>query len=159
MTSNRRLFWILLAIGLIAGTLDITYNLIFNAFRGITPKMVFQYIAGGLIGPKSTRYGAASVTLGVVIHYLIALLWTIVFYLASRKLAILRRRPAICGLLYGVAVYLFMNFIVLPLSAVPHVRSAATLASRINGVLALMLCIGLTIALLVHRYIDSYRFG
>jgi hypothetical protein len=46
-----------------------------------------------------------------------------------------------------------MNFIVLPLSAVPHSRSAITLASRINGVLALLLFIGLPISLLVRRHL------
>ena len=142
---------LILWVGLLAGALDITDNLIFNALRGITPKMVFQFIASGLVGMKAFRAGFASVALGVVLHYGIALTWTAVFYVASRKLAILVRRPVISGLLYGGAVYLFMNFVVLPLSGIPHVRSAITLANRINGVLALLLCIGLTISLLVHR--------
>ncbi|HEX4200826.1 MAG TPA: hypothetical protein VHY59_04860 [Chthoniobacterales bacterium] len=38
-----------LAIGLFAGTLDIADALIFNVLRGITPVMVLQYIASGLI--------------------------------------------------------------------------------------------------------------
>jgi hypothetical protein len=138
-------------IGLVAGTLDITDNLIFNQLRGITPKMVFQYIASGLIGMNAFRSGFASVALGVAIHYAIALTWTAVFYAASRKLPILIRRPVFSGLFYGGAVYLFMNVVVLPLSRVPHPRAAVTLASRINGVLALLLFIGLTISLLVRR--------
>ena len=113
--------------------------------------MVFQYIASGLIGIKAFRGGPASVALGVAVHYAIALFWTGVFYAASRKLAILSQRPVLSGLIYGGGVYLFMNFIVLPLSAVPHARSAITLASRINGVLALLLFIGLPISLLVRR--------
>jgi hypothetical protein len=55
------------------------------------------------------------------------------------------------GLLYGIAVYLFMNLIALPLSGVPHPLKPASVVSRVNGVLALMFCIGLTIALLVRR--------
>jgi hypothetical protein len=39
-----------LAIGLIAGTLDIGENLIFNQLRGVAPWTVFQYIASGLMG-------------------------------------------------------------------------------------------------------------
>lgn len=136
---------------MIAGTLDITDNLIFNYFRGITAKMVFQYIAGGLIGPQSTHLGMESIALGVAIHYTIALTWTGIFYLASRKIAVLTRRPVICGLLYGTVVYLIMNFVVLPLTRVPHTRNAITLASRINAVLALLFCIGLTVALLTRR--------
>jgi len=105
---------VILWIGLFAGTLDITDNLIFNQLRGITPKMVFQYIASGLIGPSAAvQGGAATVALGVAIHYAIALTWTAIFYAASRKFAILSRRPVVSGLVYGGAIHLFMNFIIL----------------------------------------------
>jgi hypothetical protein len=144
-------FSTVLWIGLVAGTLDITDNLIYNALRGVTPKMVFQFIASGLIGMKAFRIGAASVVLGVAVHYAIALTWTAVFFAASRKLAILGRRPVISGLLYGAAVYLFMNFIAVPLSGVPHLTRHVSLAARINAVLAVVLFIGLTISLLVRK--------
>jgi hypothetical protein len=153
MTSKIRSLVTVLWIGLFAGTLDIADNLIFNQLRGITPKMVFQYIASGLIGMQASRGGGlSSVALGVAIHYSIALVWTALFYAASRKFAILSRRPVLSGLVYGGAIYLFMNFIVLPLSRVPHPRSTVTIASRVNGVLALLLFIGLPISLLVRRY-------
>ncbi|HMK28393.1 MAG TPA: hypothetical protein VK473_01825 [Terriglobales bacterium] len=140
------IFWI----GLIAGTLDISDALIFTWLHGVGPARVFQFIASGLIGPRSFQGGVATVLLGVALHYFIALSWTAIFYAASRKLTFLIRRPVISGLLYGVFVYLIMNLVVLPLSRIPHTRPA-TLASRVNGVLALMLCIGLTISLLVRR--------
>ena len=159
MTRKIKFLVTVLWIGLLAGTLDITDNLIFNQLRGITPKMVFRYIASGLIGMKAFRVGLASVVLGVAIHYTIALVWTGVFYAASRKVAILSRRPVFSGLVYGGAIYLFMNFIILPLSGVPHPRSAITLASRINGVLALLLFIGLPISLLVRRSLTQARIG
>jgi hypothetical protein len=152
MTSKIRPAVTILWIGLFAGTLDITDNLIFNQLRGITPKMVFQYIASGLIGAQAFGGGLVSVALGVAIHYTIALTWTGVFYAASRKLTILSRRPVVSGLVYGGAIYVYMNFIVLPFSGVPHPRSAVTMASRINGILALLLFIGLPISLLIRRY-------
>lgn len=111
---------IVLQIGLIAGTLDIGENLIFNALRHITPAMVFRYIASGLIGRAAFRGGVASIALGVAIHYSIALVWTAVYYAASRRMAVLTLRPVLCGILYGAAVYLFMNWIVLPLTRVPQ---------------------------------------
>jgi len=153
MTRTIPTLMTILWIGLIAGTLDIADNLIFNQFRGISPIRVFQYIASGLIGMKSFQLGLASVALGVLIHYTIALFWTGVFYTASRKFSILVRRPVICGLLYGVVVYLVMNFVILPLSRVPPRPAAVTLPSRINAVLALLLFIGLTISLLTRRSI------
>jgi len=142
---------LILRIGLIAGTLDITDALVFSYFRGVTPVMVFQYIASGLIGMRSFQLGSVSVVLGVAIHYFIALTWTTLFYVASRRLPILTRRPVLSGLLYGVGVYLFMNLVALPLSGVPHPLKPVSLLSRVNGVLALVFCIGLTIALLVRR--------
>jgi len=73
MTRKVTTLMTILWIGLIAGTLDIADNLIFNQFRGISPIRVFQYIASGLIGMKSFQLGLASVALGVLIHYTIAL--------------------------------------------------------------------------------------
>lgn len=140
-----------LGIGLLAGTLDITYAIVFSHFRRVTPAQIFRFIASGLLGMKAFAMGSESVALGVLFHYLIALIWTVIFYAASRKLLVLTRRPVICGLFYGLLVYIFMNWVVLPLSGIPHSTKPVALASRINGVLAVMLCIGLTIALLVSR--------
>ena len=147
---QSRTWLTILWIGLFAGTLDITDSLIFNLWRGISPKIVFQFIASGLLGPQAFHVGAASVALGVAIHYTIALTWTALFYFASRKFEVLLRRPVISGMLYGCGVYLFMNLVALPLSRVPHINKI-TLVSRINGVLAVVLLIGVTIALLVKR--------
>ncbi|MFZ0270559.1 MAG: hypothetical protein WB524_20480 [Acidobacteriaceae bacterium] len=138
-------------VGLIAGTLDITENIAFNAFRHITPVMIFQFIASGLTGAWAFHAEIASVALGVAIHYTIALFWTALYYAASRWIVILIRRPVVCGLLYGAVVYLIMNFVVLPMTRVPHAHAAMTLASRVSGVLALLLCIGLTVGLLTAR--------
>jgi hypothetical protein len=80
----------ILWIGLIAGTLDITENLVFNLFRGITPWRVFQYIASGLIVTQAFQSGWASVMLGVILHYAIALIWTAIFYVACLRFAISR---------------------------------------------------------------------
>ncbi|MFY9745936.1 MAG: hypothetical protein WA891_20925 [Acidobacteriaceae bacterium] len=142
-------------IGLIAGTLDITENLVFNAFRHITPVQIFQYIASGLTGMWAFHGGMESVALGVAIHYAIALFWTVIYYAASRRLGILIRRPVVFGLVYGAAVYLVMNFVVLPVTRVPHARAAITVASRVSGVLALLFCIGVTVAVLVRRETSS----
>jgi len=65
------------------------------------------------------------------------------------------RRPVRSGLIFGALVYFVMNFIVLPLSGVPHARAALTLASRINAVLALLFCIGLPISVLVRRTLQQ----
>ena len=139
--------------GLVAGTLDITAACVTAWLRsGVTPVRVGQYIASAAIGQAAFTGGNKTVVLGFVFHYLIATIWTIVFYLASRKLLFLIKWPIPMGLLYGVVVYLIMNFVVVPLSKVAPPRVAPPLSARALQMLILMFCIGLPIALIVRRY-------
>jgi hypothetical protein len=137
--------------GLIAGTLDIVAACVMAWLRGGTsPVRVLQFVASGALGATSFTGGAKSAALGLAFHFLIATTATAVFYFASRKWFFLIERPVTMGLLYGVAVYAFMNFIVLPLSRVS--QRPATLLGRIIGLLIIMFCVGLPIALIVRRF-------
>jgi hypothetical protein len=138
--------------GLIAGTLDLTGACVVSWLRaGVAPVRIMQSVASGLLGQAAYSGGTKTAALGVVLHYLIATTWTIVFYFASRKLRFLIAQPVIWGLVYGVIVYAFMNFVVLPLSAFPQLRPP-TLTGRLIGLLIIMFCIGLPIALIVRRF-------
>ena len=137
--------------GLIAGTLDISAACLTAWLRrGITPGAVLRYVASGALGPAAATGGTETALIGLAFHFVIATGAAIVFYLASRKIFFLVERPVVSGLLYGIAVYVFMTFVVLPLSRVA--RGPMTLSGTIIGVVTLMLCIGLPIALIVRRY-------
>jgi len=86
-----------------------------------------------------------------VCHFVVATGAAALYYAASRKIALLVERPVFCGLLYGIAIYLFMNFVVLPLSAFPF-KPSYPLRALIPGLLCHMFLIGLPIALAVRRY-------
>jgi hypothetical protein len=135
---------------LLAGTLDLTYALIVYGLLGAKPIRILQGIASGLLGASSFQGGWETAALGTALHFLIALGAAAVYYALSRKIVLLTKHPIVSGLSYGVAVYLFMNFIVLPLSAV-H-RGHFTVTSVVIALIPLMLCVGLPIALIVHRY-------
>ena len=136
--------------GLIAGILDITDALVFFGLRGAKPIRILQSIAAGLLGPKAFKGGTATAALGLALHFLIALSAAAVYCAASRRLPFLRRRPLLWGLLYGALVYLFMNFVVLPLAGVPP--GLTSTAVVVNGVAAVMLLVGVPIALIERRY-------
>jgi hypothetical protein len=137
--------------GLIAGTLDICAAFLTAWLRaGIGPVRVLQFVASGVVGPASFAGGAKTAILGLALHFVIATIWTIVFYLASRKWLSLIERPVMFGLLYGIAVYTFMNFVVLPLSLVA--RRPITAVGTTIGLLTIMFCVGLPIALVVRRF-------
>src|SRR5215211_2844568 len=105
--------------GLIAGTLDICAAFLYAWLRaGVGPIRVLHSVASGLLGAAAFQGGGKTAVLGLALHFLIATVATTVFYFASRRLLFLVERPVMSGLLYGVAVYLVMNFVVLPLSNV-----------------------------------------
>lgn len=137
--------------GLIAGALDILAAFINSGWRGVSPTRVLQAIASGLLGKDAFSGGIATAALGLVLHFFIATTVAAVYFAASRKLEVLVKQPLVCGLAYGIPIYLVMNLIVLPLSAVTFKTSHA-LVEVVTSVLILMFCVGLPIGLVVRRY-------
>jgi len=137
--------------GLIAGTLDLTSAFITTGLRGGSHVRMLQSIASGLLGADSFTGGAATAALGVLAHFAIAFIWTIVFYLASRKIKFLIDQPIISGVLYGVVVYLLMYYVIVPLSAAPF-QMPHNLEAIARDVFIHIICVGLPIALVVRRY-------
>ena len=136
--------------GLIGGSFDLAFAMIFNGLRGVKLIRIPQSIASGVLGMASFQGGIPTAALGIFLHYVIALGAAATYYIASRKLTVLRRRAALCGIAYGVLIYLFMNWIVLPLSAAPKFRH--TPVSIASDLTVHMLLIGLSIAYAARRF-------
>jgi uncharacterized membrane protein YagU involved in acid resistance len=134
--------------GLLAGALDLTTAFVEAGLEGKSPVYLLHAIAGGLLGMRAFQGGLATAALGAVFHFLIATTAAAVFYLASRRLKVLVQHAIPSGLLYGVAVYIFMHYIVLPLSAY---HSKITLPS-ITDVAVHMFMVGLPISLMVRKH-------
>jgi hypothetical protein len=135
--------------GVAAGILDITAAFVVYGLRGASPVRILQSIASGLLGAAAFQGGAGTAALGLALHFFIACVAAAVYYFASLRVPHLARSPLVFGPLYGVAVWLFMNFVVLPLSAVPKRPFSPSLAAII--LLVHMACVGLPIAIAVHR--------
>jgi uncharacterized membrane protein YagU involved in acid resistance len=67
-----------------------------------------------MLGQQAFQGGITMAALGLVIHFFIAFVVVTIFYLISGKLPFLTEHAMAAGLLYGVGVYLFMYWIVLP---------------------------------------------
>jgi hypothetical protein len=138
---------------LLVGTLDISDALIFYGLRGISPTRILQGIASGVLGRAAFGMGHRSALLGLFFHFFIAFSATTVFFLASGKLP-LARHPFLYGTLFGVALYCVMNYIVLPLSKIGW-RPTPPLVPLVNGVAALVFCIGIPLAFIARRYLPQ----
>ncbi len=100
--------------GLAAGVGD---TLLAIGLYRVSSTVVYQSVASGLLGKEAFRGGFATAALGCLLHFFIATTAAAVYCGASLKLEMLVRRPVACGLAFGVAVYFFMKYLVVPLSA------------------------------------------
>jgi hypothetical protein len=130
--------------GALAGTFDMISAFITFGFG------VPRAIAGGLLGRGAFQGGAGTWILGFVLHYFIAFSAATVYCLSSRRLGFLKDHWLVCGLFYGIAVFLVMNLVVLPLCAL-HATGPYQLRGLIQGLVVHMLIIGLPISLSLNR--------
>ena len=104
---------------IVVGTIDAIDAFVFFGLRsGSTPTRIFQSIAGGWVGRASYAGGARTVAIGATTHYLIAFGIVLTYFLLSRYARVLVRHPIVCGIVYGLLVYLVMNRVIIPLSAI-----------------------------------------
>jgi hypothetical protein len=137
--------------GSIAGVLDILAAFVSSGMHGRGPDVVLHGIAFGLLGVKAFRGGVPTALLGLACHFAIAFGAAATYYAASRVLRVLVTQPVVCGLLYGIPVYFFTNYVVIPLSKI-GLRPMGALSGVLISLAVLMVCVGLPIALATRRY-------
>ncbi len=144
--------------GMLVAVLDLTEAIVFVWFAfGTRPYRVPQIISAALLGRQSFSMGVTSVLLGLTLHLAVAFSVVAVYAAASRHLASLQRHVVVSGLLYGLGVYVFMNLVVVPLSALPEELKRPTGLTVLNGLLGHALLVGLPTAWAVHRTFRSSR--
>jgi hypothetical protein len=137
--------------GWAAGVLDLTAAFV----RWGRPIRITQGIASGLLGPQAFQGGWGTAAVGTAPHFFIAISAATVYYAASRRLTFLTQRAIVWGWLYGIAIYMFMGWIVVPLLAFPKSTAPLSPVGLVTSLLTHMFCVGLPIALAVRRYARS----
>ena len=140
--------------GLAAATLDAVDALVaYKLAYGMSPLVIYQFVASGLLGKAAYAGGATAALLGVAVHLLVAFTAATVFVLASERFPALRRGAVGWGLAFGVAVFAVMSFVVIPLSRIG--ASVPPLSLVVNGVLGHALLVGLPIALAARHFLGG----
>lgn len=156
MTTTARPISVVLLGWLVAGTLDITAAITYYPLTAnVSAIRILQGIASGVLGPRAFQGGYRTAALGLALHYLIAFIWTAVFFVALRLFKAFLRNLIATGVAYGVLVWAVMNLVVLPLSNVRHAPfnpSAALVAAAF-----LICCIGLPLAGIIGRHERARR--
>src|ERR1700682_6173269 len=106
-------------------------------------------IASGALGSSAYKQGTKSAALGLFFHFFIATAAATVYLIASRHLAMLIAHPYLSGALFGIAVHLFMIFVVIPLSATSRPFSATAFLAQL---VIHVVFVGLSIAPTIHHF-------
>jgi uncharacterized membrane protein YagU involved in acid resistance len=110
---------------------------------------VWQGVAAGWLGKAAVEGGLAAMALGVVTHVGIAICMAAAYAFAATRVTLLYRRPARCGVIYGLLLYAIMYGVVLPIrypTAFPRwdgIQSVTDIASHVG--------VGLGIAIVLSR--------
>jgi hypothetical protein len=115
--ARSLLLWTALG-GVIAATLDIAYATAYwGLSQDVPAQRVLHSVASGLLGREAALAGGtATAALGLALHYVIALAMAAAYAIGASRLAWMRRRPWLAATLYGLWLFVAMNFIVVPLS-------------------------------------------
>jgi hypothetical protein len=108
--------------------------------------------------------------IGILCHFIIAFCFTLLFFFIFPKIKLLWKNLVVTGLLYGIFIWLVMNLIIVPLSNIPARSKLWTMVTNadgkrhailqlppnptqmIIGILIIMFCVGLPIALIIGNY-------
>ena len=136
--------------GGIAGLLDAIYaTVLWGVILGSNPAGVWQGVAAGLLGRASFDGGNTTAALGLICHFFIAFVMALVYVRASRRLPVLVSRPLLMGVLYGAVLFVVMNFVVVPLSAIGF--RPPTLTGMIRAFAPHVVLVGPVISIIAAR--------
>jgi len=139
---------------LITGSLDIvTACVYFSARTGKDPLRVLHFVASGVFGKSALTGGAVYVILGLLLHYLIAFLFTVFFFWIYPRWKFFSFNKWITAIVYGLFVWLVMNRLVVPLSNTP--QSPFRFDQAIIAAAILIVMIGLPLSMIIGKYYSN----
>jgi hypothetical protein len=101
-----------------------------SAFASIVPhggsvERITQFQASGLIGMSAFSGGIATAALGLAVHFSLTTLMAVIFIVLSNRYPRLRTHVWTSGIVYGIIIFIVMNYVAVPLSAAPHWKPPA----------------------------------
>ena len=136
--------------GLIVGMLDILAAFIqYYISTQKNPLIVLKFIASGVFGKEAFSAGNMMLVWGLLFHLFIATCFSILFFWIAAQLPSILKYKLLTGLLYGVFIWCFMQFIVLPLSQIPQGPITLTKALIAAGIL--VVCIGIPLTFMAKK--------
>jgi len=136
---------------LVAGTLDFIAAYIYYLTQGGTDLSIIPlYVASALFGPGAFERRGVMIVAGVALHYVIAYVWTALFFRAYPSIQKWSSRRWLLIIIFGVSIWVVMNLVIVPLSQIGP-KPIQPVNALINA-LILIVCIALPVVLATQKY-------
>lgn len=134
----------------ISGTLDIFFAMILTVLFGREIGNMLRYVGSGPF-PAATDMGLAGAIIGLFVHFGLMAIMAAILIVFVRQRPQLLDKPIVLGIVYGLATYVVMNLIVVPLRFdAPLPPSARSIATQLFAHICL---VGIPMALIAARYL------
>lgn len=136
---------------LLVGTLDITSATIHYLIRGGSyPVNILVYISSAIYGPRAAEIGPPSMAiLGLALHYLVALIWTLIFFFLYPRIPAMSKNRVVTGIVFGFFMQIIMSQLVVKLSNTA--KGPFNLESFIINALILCVAIAIPLSFIAYR--------
>ncbi len=138
---------------MLSGILDaLAAIVVYGVFFKYNPVQIYQFVASAILGDEAFSGGIPIALLGLFFHFLIAFVSSLLFIQLYPRISFLRGNSVLVGLAYGLAIWLVMNLIILPLTKIPHAPFGIVSVLAIIWHMAL---VGLPISIVAARHYKS----
>ena len=134
----------------IPGTLDILFAMILTIAFGREIANMLRYVASGPF-PAATELGTGGAILGLVVHFALMAIMAAVYMAVAWDREQLLDKPIQWGVIYGLATYVVMNWVVVPLRF--HSPLPPKPISIATQLFAHIVLVGIPMALIASRYL------
>lgn len=149
--SYRNLSRTIFSSTLLVGTLEAVAEIIQYFIRGGRhPENLARYNASMIFGREASPLGIPAAAWGIIFHYLIILLFTLLFFVLYARIGVMKKNVAATSLVYAIFIWIVMKLVVIPASFAPSYRFNPEQAIISIGMLTL--CIGLPLSLMAKKH-------
>jgi uncharacterized membrane protein YagU involved in acid resistance len=132
--------------GCVAGVLDIGATGLVMKAQGTPFRRLLQFVASGALGPAAFEGGSKTAVFGLLLHFLIAWIWALIYWAAADQWPVMLLRPVLVGAGFGVVVHLVMSQVVVRLSRAA--RRPFMWKAWLTQLVIHIVCVGLPIAII-----------
>lgn len=123
--------------------------MLFGSFMGRSATATLQSVAAGPFGDGALQGGGGTALLGLATHFVLMAAMVSCYVAVVRRTPRLMERPLVAGTGFGIAVYLIMYWIILPLRW-PAVFPQTGAWDVGNALFSHVVCMGIPAALVVR---------